>query len=377
MKAVLVEDEESVLLVIKKMLSGIPDIEVVGMFQKAVDAYGFLYEHETDIVFIDINLAGESGMELARKMQSAGLNMEIVFLTAFREYTLEAFEVSAFDYIIKPVSQQRLESTVSKIRRKRMNKYRDANAMPRTNNKAAIYCLGGLDVRSDKDKAVKWISSKSIELFSYLLLNKGRLTSRRVILDEVFYGMTKKNAEAYLNTSIYQMRKSLEQHSLKFMIISGMESYGLELEGVYIDYIDFEKRIKDIGAIGMHNINEALEAERMYAGDIFGDRSYLWAISERQRLFEIYATFIKELGMLLIECNKKENAFRLFKKLIDLDEHDEAANILLMRYYAAQKDKSALAKHYERYVKSIHREFGVKPSRNLVNLYAELRIGLD
>jgi two-component SAPR family response regulator len=321
---------------------------------------------------------GENGLELARWIYLHNIDTEVVFFTAFKEFALEAFEVFAFDYIVKPVTQQRLELTIRRILNKRKGlKPAEAYVKLKSDHKAAVYCLGSMDVRVKQGVSVRWISSKSIELFSYLLLNNGRLVSRQIILDEVFPGMTRKNAEVYLNTAVYQMRKSLEQHDLRSVILTRMDCYGLDLKDIYIDFVDFQRRAKEIGAVSPNNLEDALSIEELYKGDIFGDRSYLWSLPERQMLFELYATHIKKLVNLMLKLNSTDAASRLAKKLIRFDELNEDSNCLLLRIYAANKDKAELSNHYEGYIKALYKELGVKPSRNLVNLYAELRMNLD
>lgn len=70
-------------------------------------------------------------------------------------------------------------------------------------------------------------------------------------------------------------------------------------------------------------------------------------------------------------------AFRVLKKLANRNELDEETNCLLLLIYAAQRDKLSLVKQYEKYVTVLKREIGVKPGRNITNLYAELRKGFE
>jgi two-component system LytT family response regulator len=99
-----------------------------------------------------------------------------------------------------------------------------------------------------------------------LLLNRGRKVSRVRLIKDVFDGMPQKNAETYLNTTIYQLRKSLEPHGLKSCIRSDNDSYGLEISGAYIDFFDFEARLKRLEVIDNSNLDQALEAERYLSG---------------------------------------------------------------------------------------------------------------
>lgn len=294
MRVIIVDDEELMLIVFKEMLSNFSGIEILGMFQSARDAFAFLKENRVEMAFVDINMPEESGLELAKCISSHNIETDVVFITASKEYALEAFDVNAFDYVVKPIIRSRLEHTIKKAFDKQ--KIMESNTYNKLNQNISIYCLGGLDIRNRDFEKVKWISTKSEEVFFYLLLNQGRFVSRYVILEEIFCGMAPKNAETYLNTTIYQLRKSLEPHGLKTAVISYTEGYSLELKGTYIDSIDFERRVKQIREIDASNVVYAVETEKLYIGDLFNEKSYVWALSERERIFELYTNFAKKLG---------------------------------------------------------------------------------
>lgn len=372
MKVILVDDEKSMLLIMKKMLSKIPGIEVAGIFQNAGDAFGFISaEHGVDMAFLDISMPGESGLELAQRIPSVNSGMDVVFLTSHKEYALDAFDVHAFDYLVKPVSQERLERTVQRAVDKR--KHVSVNIPGNRSSKMSVYCFGGMDLRGRDGAVVRWISVKCGELFAYLLLNRGRLVSREMIMEEIFRGMPPKNAGTYLNTTIYQLKKTLEPHGMKPVILSNGGSYGIDSRDMYIDFIDFEDRINNLTMIDESNQEEAVSLEKLYAGDLFGDRAYLWALPERERLSELYARLVKKLGKYLVEINNLSFAARILKKLVNRNELDEEANCLLMQVYAAQRDKHSLVAHFERYSKFLQKELGVNPGSSVVNLFVALR----
>ncbi len=375
MRVIIVDDEELMLMIFKEMLSIFPGIEILGMFQNARDAFAFLIENRVEMAFIDINMPEESGLELAKSISSHNIETDVVFITASKEHALEAFDVNAFDYVIKPIIQSRLEHTIKKAFDKQ--KIMEANNYNKINQNISIYCLGGLDIRNRNFEKIKWISNKCEEVFFYLLLKQGRAVSRHEMLEEIFCGMAPKNAETYLNTTIYQLRKSLEPHGLKAAVISYAEGYSLELKGVYIDSIDFERRVKQIGEINASNVIYSLETEKLYIGDLFNDKSYIWSLSERERIFEVYTNFAKKLGKWLFDNNDTSEALHILKKLSKINELDEETNCLLMLIYSANRDKLSLVKQYEKYVTALKSEIGIKPSRTIANIYAELRKGFE
>lgn len=118
MRVILVDDEKSMLLIMKKMIDKIPETEIIGAFQSSCEAFRFIKENRVDIAFIDIKMPQEGGLDLARRIMWEFETIDIVFLTAYKEYALDAFDVHAMDYIVKPVSQERLEHTIKRSREK-------------------------------------------------------------------------------------------------------------------------------------------------------------------------------------------------------------------------------------------------------------------
>ena len=102
MKVVIIDDEQAMHLIMKRMLSKVDDVTVVGSFLETKTAYSYMANHEVDMIFVDINMPMESGLEFAGRLREDGSQMKIVFVTSHTEYSLPAFDVYAFDYIVKP-----------------------------------------------------------------------------------------------------------------------------------------------------------------------------------------------------------------------------------------------------------------------------------
>lgn len=99
-------------------LGRIVEVEIVGQASNGVDALKIIDEHEPDVVFLDVQMPGLNGFEVARQIVDRRLDTELVFVTAFDQYAIKAFEVSAVDYLLKPVEPGRLEHAVDRVRRR-------------------------------------------------------------------------------------------------------------------------------------------------------------------------------------------------------------------------------------------------------------------
>jgi two-component system LytT family response regulator len=112
--AVLVDDERLARRELRTLLeeAHAEQVHVVGEAASVSDAARLVQATDADVVFLDIQLAGETGMDL---LPLLGVDVDVVFVTAYDDYTLRAFEVNALDYMLKPVAPERLAVTVNRL----------------------------------------------------------------------------------------------------------------------------------------------------------------------------------------------------------------------------------------------------------------------
>ncbi|TQF70657.1 LytR/AlgR family response regulator transcription factor [Pseudoalteromonas luteoviolacea] len=113
--AVLVDDEPLAIEGLRLRLENISDIQIVGEGFDGDDAIRLCHEHQPDVLFIDLRLPGLSGLEVVQGLQSDTMPL-VVFVSAYSDYAIEAFELNALDYLMKPVNLGRLKKTVDRIR---------------------------------------------------------------------------------------------------------------------------------------------------------------------------------------------------------------------------------------------------------------------
>ncbi|AEE24184.1 LytR/AlgR family response regulator transcription factor [Paraglaciecola chathamensis] len=91
------------------------NITVLGCCNNAKQAYDAISVNQPDVVFLDIEMPGKTGLELAEQLREEGNSATIVFVTAFREFAVNAFDFQAFDYLLKPFSEERLKECIEKL----------------------------------------------------------------------------------------------------------------------------------------------------------------------------------------------------------------------------------------------------------------------
>ncbi|ASA24937.1 response regulator [Paenibacillus donghaensis] len=377
MKVIIVDDEKAMHLILKRMLAKVPDIEIMGSFLETAAAFTYLAEHEVDLIFVDISMPRESGLEFAERLRGSGRQTKIVFVTSHKEYALAAFDVYAFDYIVKPVLQERLHITVQRVSAQ-IRVERVVEGMPeRESNDVQFNGLGGIEIQSARGMKTKWRSRKSAELFGYLLIHKGRLVSRARLIEDIFGEMPQKNAEVYLNTTVYQLRKLLGVYGLKESLHTDSNHYALILNDIRVDLLSFEEGCRRMAIIDEANIEQAMELEQLYMGDLFGDHVFTWAWSEVERLSLMYTSLTQRLCAALLNRGEINAAIRLLMKLLSRNELDEESLMLLMRALAVQKNKEALTRNYLKFTETLHKEINTLPSFETAILYEQLLLELE
>jgi two-component system, LytTR family, response regulator LytT len=115
-RAVVVDDEPLAREELTHLLAEIDAVEVIGDASNGVDALELIERERPQLVFLDIRMPGLDGFQLVRQLSRRQITAQIVFVTAYDQYAIKAFEVSATDYLLKPVERKRLEAAIEKAK---------------------------------------------------------------------------------------------------------------------------------------------------------------------------------------------------------------------------------------------------------------------
>jgi two-component system LytT family response regulator len=112
MKAIVVEDSRLAREGLINMLQAYPELQIVAAADHSVNALALIQEHQPDVVFLDIHLPDESGFDLLEKLDCTP---QIIFTTAYSEYAIRSFDFNTIDYLLKPISDERLKIAIDKL----------------------------------------------------------------------------------------------------------------------------------------------------------------------------------------------------------------------------------------------------------------------
>jgi two-component system, LytTR family, response regulator LytT len=143
-RTVLVDDERPARDELAFLLRGIPEIDLIAQGKNGLEAVALIKEHNPDLVFLDVQMPGLDGFGVIKKLVERKLHMpQIVFATAFDNYAIQAFEVNAVDYVLKPFDKARIAKAVQ-----RAKKMVEANNSPVERLESLVGQLGAPKAKS-------------------------------------------------------------------------------------------------------------------------------------------------------------------------------------------------------------------------------------
>lgn len=267
-----VDDEMHVLERFERVVSEVKELELCGLFNTGKQLLSYIQEYPLDAVFLDIEMPGINGLQLSGQILDLNENIDIIFVTAFNQYAVEAFELQAIDYIMKPLTEERLGKTIN-----RLLKTKKAADRP---GKPFIQCLGGFEVFLD-GKALTWKNSKAKEVLAFLVHKEGVPVNWEKISDAVWPDYNSEKAQTNFHATNYLLRKRLTEAGLAHILESGRGNYRINKDQVTCDLYQLEEVTKGGRIIRKDDIPLLEQLERR--GYLEGS-GYVWAYAKAAEL---------------------------------------------------------------------------------------------
>lgn len=285
LRAILVDDEPIILNELRELLEN-QQLMIVGVYTDPLDALRELSETTPDCAFLDIEMPNMNGIELADQLVSAHPALEVIFVTAYNHYASEAFNVNAIDYLLKPIRPERLAKAIDKLQR---NRSAEQPYQPRA---CSIRCFGSFEVLMD-GKPVKWGRSKSKEFLAYMLQYEGKWVSKYRLCEEQWFGYKPEQALAYLQTSVYRLRKNLSDAGcMQLEIAYSGGRYILRVKGADWDVRAFKEAFEVFSQT--RSPHAAQQAISLYRGEYLEGEDWLWSDIPREHYIRQYEKLLTE-----------------------------------------------------------------------------------
>ena len=228
MKIFAVDDEQLLLgQLVKTIAKCMPDAEICA-FSAANEVIAALDGEPADFAFLDIELGNHNGVDLAKKIKAAFPFCNIVFCTGYKSYAIEAFGLGASDYLMKPITEEKLMHSLAQLR--------FATGIEVPKDKLFVRCFGEFEVFRD-GLPMTSLTKKAKELFAYLIDKTGAVCSSSDITRALFYD----SADSYYRVAKMDLEKALGEIGAGDILIKDWGKLGVDRNKLYCDYYEYLK----------------------------------------------------------------------------------------------------------------------------------------
>lgn len=307
-RVMIADDELFSVVYLESMLSSIKGVSIVGKYSNTDEIEASLNEGPVDILFLEIELPGEGGLSLARKLRASHPHLHIVFVTAYEQFAVEAFDIGVSGYLLKPVQKERMHQIMDYITKGSIQKKKDD---------VMIRCFGKLSfmINGQKVNKINWRTTKSKEIFLYLLQNRDELVLKTDLANRFWPKLPERKRLEVLYSNIYYVRLTLKAIEVPIEVINVGNCYKIELHDVKTDVNEWRQIVAYIDQINVENISIFEEAASLYTGKYLKKEAYQWAKEKRENVSLIHKRFLIKLVHFLSVTGKHDKALFYTKKL--------------------------------------------------------------
>lgn len=225
MIALALDDEYLMLERLARAVFASPDIDEVYKFSNCAAALEWLAGNQVDIAFLDINMRGITGLEMAQRISSLQPDCKIVFCTGYSEHALDAFKVHASGYLMKPITESDVQAEIDHIKQ-----------VKRSDKALTVKCFGDFQVLHN-GAPVHFKRSKTLELFAYLVDRDGAGVSAKQICAVLWEDDQAETKHMnYFWQLLDDLRRTLKELDADQVLLKVGSRYALDMDKLDCDY---------------------------------------------------------------------------------------------------------------------------------------------
>lgn len=369
-KAILIDDEQPALNEMSYLLKAYP-VQIIGMIQDARDALEEIAAKRPDAVFLDIEMPGIDGLTLALKIQELNFGIRIIFVTAYSDYALKAFQAFPLDYLMKPVDEERFSLTMKHLSEQLVARHADSVSPPKT----VIRCFGEFRMYSEggEKRHAKFATRQVKELLAYLISRFEKPVSRQELIEKIFGGAEDHKTVNQLHVALYRLRNTLEEIGASRGSITILKDHTLEVADGVCDYIDFVRLTDRLVCVDEENIAAAECAAALYTGDYLGSEDYEWADETRAEMEIRYEKLLLRIAAFYSSAHKERKCEKVLLTLLKTNPLSEEGNNALLDLYMRTGDATGFIRQYEDFERSLLEELSERPEQKYTDYYEKCR----
>ncbi|MEL7565957.1 MAG: BTAD domain-containing putative transcriptional regulator [Dehalobacterium sp.] len=276
----------------------------------------------------------------------------LVFVTAYHQYAVEAFRLNALDYLMKPVMAERLEETLYRIMK--------GKSLPVPAEEMWVRCFGRFAVKTGRE-SVKFRTEKAEELLAFLIDKRDSFVSRREIMDSIWEEFDGDRALSHFNTTLHYVKKALQSYGVRIPITYDRVGYKFNLEGLTYDYMRFCAFVEKAGGARGRNILEYEETAGLYTKGYLAGWEYGWVERKRLLLEEQYIRLLLEIGEYYKKTGDFQKAAGWLKTGLMREPLHRELNYHLVEILLLAHERMLAVKYYELYRKELKKKLNQEP----------------
>ncbi|WP_336776169.1 response regulator [Paenibacillus sp. MMO-58] len=369
MRAIVVDDEWLVAEQIDRMLVN-AGVKVLGCCANPHEALGMAKALQPDVLFLDIEMPELSGLEIAQQVYEDKLDMEVVFITAYNQYAVDAFRVNALDYLLKPVMEEELQRSLERIENRRQHRAEVGSGGQR---KVIAELFGKFALRlDDGSDPVRWVTSKCAELLAYMLLQTmEKEVSKWELFEALWPALNEEKAGINLRSTVSRINKTLRDCGSGMTLASVRNGYRLVLsdEAPDVDAAELELFVLEAFEPGHDNLPHVEQLVQRCSRPFLQEFDSVWCEPYRKQ----YRQYFLHLGKKLLTYYEKAEAepfkaLRLADLLVEHNPYDESLREAALKLHHRIGGSQSAAAYYEKYAELISNELGALPGETLTAL---------
>ncbi|HEX2954519.1 MAG TPA: AAA family ATPase [Bacillota bacterium] len=234
-----------------------------------------------------------------------------------------------------------------------------------------ITCFGGFEVSVGEEKTgkIRWRTLKAKELFAYLFHTNGSPISKEKIICSLWPEMTVKKANDLFRTTLYYIRKALNEFGLAEMILHDQTGYTLSSAHISCDVMTFTNGLKEIKRIeSQERANRMEELIALYRGEYLDNPGWEWAQPDRTRYQKMAVSAIRYLIEYYQRINQPEKLVKHLERLLEYEPYDEESNELLIGTYAGMGMMGEAKRHYRKYEEMLRNDLDIELKKSFQDL---------
>lgn len=351
LNVVLFDDEKLALKMMEIQLKQIGRTQIIGQFTEYNDLIECIRKNKPNIAFLDIEIPYKNGLEAAQDIMDISPDTEIVFVTAYKDYAFDAYELEAQDYLLKPVKKARLERVIAKIEAIKHHSLNLVNNdISKKTKPLKIQMMSKFKAIDENGTVIKWRTKKTEELMVILIHHHNKILTSDEIIEALWPDKELEKAKKMLYTTMYYLKKILiplgvssieNQYSINdkdfdgdFIELKGlMEKLGEEIPDKWQD--DHEKNFEKI--------------QMLYQGGYLEMNGYEWAEVHKIEFERKFIALTHRARNYYHDKQDVEKEILILEQILKIDEYQEYLYPELLKLYQKTGNIKGYEKTNEKY----------------------------